>query len=147
MGLSVKVILSIALIVIFVIAAASLFYVLFPYVGTKGGCKAAQRLHIERINSTVEDAKAYGITYVLKFRVEDCVECMWFEAPDKLRIRWTRMSTTDEAVTIGVSVPWNNFPTNSDVDGDPLTCGDDTIKGSTACVFEVKPEEVINQQC
>ncbi len=147
MGLSVNTILSIALVVMFIIAAALIIGLLFPYVGTKGGCPGAQRLHIEEINSTVEDAKTYGITYILKFRVEDCVECMWYDdSLQSLRIRWVGMSTTDEAVIIGVSVPWNCIGENDPVDDD-LSCSDvsgENIKGGTACVLEINYNRVTN---
>lgn len=145
---TVSTIISVALIVIFVISAAVIFGILFPSIGTRVGCSAAQRLHIEEINSTVKDAKTYDTTYNLKFRVEDCVECMWYDDPNlQLKIRWTEMSATDEAVIIGVSVPWN---IGDNADGDDYTCSltpTDNLKGDTTCVFEVTYNAVNKLQC
>ena len=113
-GISISTILSFAMATMLVIAAALVIHLMFPYIGTKGGCYALQRLHIEEIDSMSKDAELTGTTYLLKFKIEDCVECMWYypnttfnPAQDQIKIRWDDMSTTDYAVIMNVTNAWD----------------------------------------
>jgi len=141
-GISVQTILCIALAVMFIIAAALIIGLLFPY-ATQGECIKGQRLHIEEIESYSRDAITTGTTYTLKFKVEDCVDCFWYYDntainQDQLKIRWVGMSTTDDPVIMNVSVPWH-IGTNSG--GDDKTCSsqsDENLKGGTTWVLEIK---------
>jgi len=143
MGLSVQTILSIALAVIFVIAASLVIQLIFPH-STQKDCMKGQRLNIEEIESMVKDAKLKGITYTLKFKVENCVECMWYyKDNEQLKIRWIGMSATEKPAEIGVSVDWNIGDNNGETD----YCTDESLKGGTICVFEVNYNAVDINQC
>jgi len=143
-GISVQTMLSIALAVIFIIAIALIIQLLFPY-STKRDCMKGQRLLIEEIDSMSIDAKTTGTTYIYKFKVESCVECMWYNlngTQDELRVRWKGMSTTDGPVIINVSTAWNigdnNIPP-APIDEFSCDPGDaENLKGGNAYAFEIK---------
>jgi len=145
-GITVQTILIVVLAVIFVIAAAAILNVMFPYIGVEGGCTAAQKLHIEEIDSMYQDAKNKGITYIVKFRVEgDCVECLWYDVNlNQIRIRWSDMSTTEPAVGVDVSSVWSNIGNNAPV-VDDLSCDPDddaNLRGGNSYILEITPQGV-----
>jgi hypothetical protein len=144
-GITVSTILSFAMATMLIIAVALVIRLMFPYIGVKGGCPAVQRLNIEEIESMAKDAKLTATTYVVKFKVEDCVECMWYYddtalSQDQIKVRWTGMSTTDDPVIINVNASWgigdNNGPVND------KTCTDHSISGNTVLLLEVTPDYV-----
>ena len=140
-GITVQNILIVVLAVIFVIAAAALINVMFPYIGVEGGCTAAQKLHIEEIDSMYQDAKNKGITYITKFRVEgNCVECLWYDVNlNQIRIRWSKMSTTDPAIGVDVSSVWSNIGDNAGLSDECSPDDDDNLKGGSSYVLEITP--------
>lgn len=145
-GIAIQTGLSIALAVLFIIAASLIIKFMFPFL-TKGSCMKGQRGHIEEIDSLSKDANMTTASYTLKFKVEDCVECMWyfFNATiqgDQLKIRWDGMSTTDSPVLINTTVPWN---IGDNAGGNNQKCSNtpgDNLKGNNVYVFEIKSNAV-----
>ena len=92
-----------------------------------------QRLRIEKINSTSEEAKVTGVETTTKFKVASCVECMWFDEDNKqLKIRWIGMSETEDPEDIGVSVAWNGIGISYE------TC----LVGGSSCMVTIDETKV-----
>jgi hypothetical protein len=131
-GVNVQTMLSVALALLFVIAAALMINLIFPH-SSRTDCMKGQRLNIEKVNSTANEAKVTGVTTITKFRVESCVECIWYEDPLKLKIRWIGMSETEGPETIGVSVAWNGIGSNGETD----SCPSNSKEGDIMCTVQI----------
>jgi len=144
MGLSVDIIFSIGIAIILAAGTWLVMGVVFPYWGDEVACQNGQKSHIIEINDVVEDVKFMGITQIIKFKVENCVECMWYDHDDplKLQIKWTSQGAGEDSDDYEVTVPWNSFGTPPSDPAKPNTCDGDQINGGAWCTLEVSPEQI-----
>jgi len=141
--LAFDVVFSIGLIIVLAIAAALIIHMLIPYVGRNVACINGQKSNLKEINDTIDDVKLTGITQIMKFKVESCVRCIWFDDDnDEIRIKFTTQAYDEEPFIFGVGLTWSNFGTEPDNDE---TCGDgDTqqVKGGQWCTLEITPNQI-----
>jgi len=146
--LAFDVIFSIGLIIILVVAAALIIHMVVPYLGSDVACINGQKSHIKEINDTINDIKLTGITQIMKFKVESCVRCMWFDGGsnnqyNEIKIKWVGQGSDDDPQTIGVGVPWSGFGQRPD---NGQTCGDggtEQVKGGQWCTVEITPNRIM----
>jgi len=140
------VIFSIGLIIILFIGAAIVIHMLVPYLGSNVACIDGQKANIKEINDTIEDVRLTGITQIMKFKVESCVRCMWYDDVSfEIKFKWSGQGTGDQPQTFGVGVPWNfNVGGYEEPDNDK-TCGDGgtrQIAGGQWCTFEISSNRI-----
>jgi len=134
--LALDVIFSIGLILILFIAAAIVIHMLVPYVSNVG-CIDGQKANIKEINDTIENVRLTGITQIMKFKVESCVRCMWYN-DSHINFKWTGQGVSDDPQSFGVGVPWNfNKISEYAKPSDDKTCGTGQIAGGQWCTFEI----------
>ncbi len=145
MALSVDVIFSIGLAVILIVGTWLVIGVVFPYLGSEVACQNGQIEHIIEINDVVKDVKLTGITQIMKFKVENCVKCMWYfgdEDKKLIKIKWTTEGDEDEPQNMEVDVVWNNFGEDTPPKPNKKNCDDNDITGNKWCTLEVSPNRV-----
>ena len=80
--LSVKWILITAIIIILVIGLIGMVQLFFPWLGTGFSCIKLQENHIFDMNTLIEEVKLTGEEQIVRFRVEECTKCIWFNTED-----------------------------------------------------------------
>ena len=139
-ALSFDVIFSIGLIIIMFIAAAIVIHMVVPYLGSNVACIDGQKSQIIEINDTINEIKFSGITQIMKFKVESCVSCMWYDDVSyQLKVKWVGQAVGDEPQSFGMILVWNNFGKKP---SDGKTCSDEQIKGGESCTLEITPNVV-----
>jgi hypothetical protein len=152
-GISISTILSFAMATMLIIVAALIIRLIFPALGTEGGCPAVQRLNIEEIDSLSKDVKLTGDIRTVKFEVEDCVECLWYYynitfQQEQIKIRWVDMSTTDKAVIMNVTMDWNGIGNNDGPSNDEKCVEDKSTKGKNTLLLRITQDSVnCDQNC
>ena len=141
--LAFDVIFSIGMILILFIAAALVIHMVVPYLGSNVACIDGQKSQIKEIDDAIENVKLTGITQIMKFKVENCVRCMWYNGTH-INFKWTGQAINEEPQSFEVSVPWNDFGTPP-LPPDENKCGGgdtDQIAGGQWCTLEISPNRV-----
>lgn len=80
--ISVKWVLIIAIIIILVIGLVGTVQLFFPWLGTGFSCIQLQRSHIDEVNTVIEEVLLTGEEQIIRFRVEECTMCIWYNSTD-----------------------------------------------------------------
>ena len=133
--ISIEYCLMIALATILVIGIITILQYIFPeWFGWN--CIIAQRDHIKEMNDITEEVFTMGITRVVKFKVEECVQCIWYDTVDDcLKVKWTTAETPE---SISIPMKWNGIDESSD-------CFSEVLDGGSTCLFEITPAAITLQ--
>ena len=133
--ISVKWMLTIVIIIILVIGLFGVVHLFFPWWGWTS-CVQLQRSNIYEVNDVIEEVLLNGEEQVIRFRVEECTKCIWFNSEDhKLEVKYG--SDGDSFSTL---LAWNG-----DIDiseEEPDECELDYLVGPKACTLVITVDSV-----
>jgi len=112
--LSVKWTLIIVIIIILVIGLIGTVQLFFPWLEKGFSCIQLQRSNIDEVITVIEEVLLTGEEQIIRFRVEKCTECIWYndEDPDhpKLEVEY---ETSSESFFVPSQIAWTGIDTAS----------------------------------
>ncbi len=128
--ISVNQLLIIIIAVIMIVSFFTALMIFFPWVLGSFTCPQRQRDHINEINTIAEDAKLTGITYIVRFKVEYCVKCIWYNTAHQL----LEVEFESWKESFSTPLPWVG------IDEDLTDCNEaGVLKTDKVCNFEINP--------
>jgi len=140
---SVKHMLWLALAVILVIGVLTAASIILPGFATGPVCVTAQGNHIRDMNGLADDVKLDGQERSnVKFRVEYCVECIWYNSTTDMHHPWGSLaviysSNPSQPINYAVTLAWQG------IESDQNTCsGSEKLTGGKTCTFDITLQSV-----
>lgn len=147
--LSVNYMLVIAIIIIIVIGIISTFFLFFPWLERGFSCIQLQRENIYELTNTIEEVLLSGEERVVRFRVEECTKCIWYnhtgETDDPPLIQLEVEYESSNASFIIPSIPsWEGDIDESNTKDAPTCLPKNLVgtEGSKACDIHVTVNHV-----
>jgi hypothetical protein len=129
MAFNVDLIFNIAFATVLVSGLAISFLFLFPYLGNEAACINGQKENVIELNEIVKNVRLTGGSQVIKFHVENCVDCLWYENGD-IKIKWDGKDNPT-SIHVEASATWEGF---GSAPVDDLCNG---INGGKRCTLEL----------
>jgi len=123
---SVEWMLVIAITIILVIGLVATIQLFFPWLEWTS-CIQLQRSNIDKVNTAIEEVLLNGEEQIVRFEVERCVTCIWYNSTDSTLV--VEYEASNE--TFSTPRPWTG--TIDIGNGGKPTCNSDNLVGEKTC--------------